>query len=172
MLRNSPRRQIGRKARAFGQFVSALVLFVLPLSTHAQTSRNSLKIGVLTDMSGLYADIGGPGAVDAVRMAVEDFGGSVLGRPIEILAADTQNKPDIASSLAREWYDIEKVDMIIDLPSSPVALAVQNLAKERDRVSIVTGAGSDTLTGKDCSPTGVHSRLSTKQPAMRRRSDG
>ncbi len=122
---------------------------------HAADS-GPLKIGVLTDLSGLYANIGGPGAVDAVRMAVDDFGGSVLGRPIEVIAADTQNKPDVAASIARQWYDVDGVKMIIDLPSSPIALAVQNLSKKKDRVSIVTGAGSDTLTGKDCSPTGVH----------------
>lgn len=122
---------------------------------HAADS-DPLKIGVLTDLSGLYADIGGPGAVDAVRMAVEDFGSSVLGRNIEVVAADTQNKPDIAASIARQWYDVDGVKMIIDLPSSPIALAVQDLSNKKDRISIVTGAGSDTLTGKDCSPTGVH----------------
>jgi len=156
MPRNSLMAYEEKKIYPLSSFLGVLALLVLPLTGNAQVTHDSLKIGVLTDMSGLYADIGGPGSADAVRMAVEDFGGSVLGRPVEVLVADTQNKPDVASSIARHWYDIDKVDMIIDLPSSPVALAVQNLSKERKKISIVTGAGSDTLTGKDCSPTGVH----------------
>lgn len=156
MPRNSLMACKEKKIYPLSPFLGALALLVLPLTGNAQEANDRLKIGVLTDMSGLYADIGGPGSADAVRMAVEDFGGSVLGRPIEVLVADTQNKPDVASSIARHWYDVDKVDMIIDLPSSPVALAVQNLSKEKKKISIVTGAGSDTLTGKDCSPTGAH----------------
>ncbi len=138
-------------------FITACICWILASAPCAYAADSGpVKIGVLTDLSGLYADIGGPGAVDAVRMAVEDFDGSVLGRPIEVIEGDTQNKPDVAAAIARQWYDVGGVKMIIDLPSSPIALAVQKLSKDKDRVSIVTGAGSDTLTGKDCSPTGVH----------------
>ena len=138
-------------------FFTACICWILATApcTYAADS-GPVKIGVLTDLSGLDADIGGPGAVDAVRMAVEDFDGSVLGRPIEVIEGDTQNKPDVAAAIARQWYDVGGVKMIIDLPSSPIALAVQKLSKDKDRISIVTGAGSDTLTGKDCSPTGLH----------------
>ena len=138
-------------------FITACICWILATAPCAYAADSGpVKIGVLTDLSGLYADIGGPGAVDAVRMAVEDFDGSVLGRPIEVIEGDTQNKPDVAAAIARQWYDVGGVKMIIDLPSSPIALAVQKLSKDKDRISIVTGAGSDTLTGKDCSPTGVH----------------
>ncbi len=138
-------------------FITACICWILASAPCAYAADSGpVKIGVLTDLSGLYADIGGPGAVDAVRMAVEDFDGSVLGRPIEVIEGDTQNKPDVAAAIARQWYDVGGVKMIIDLPSSPIALAVQKLSKDKDRISIVTGAGSDTLTGKDCSPTGVH----------------
>jgi len=138
-------------------FITACICWILAIAPCAYAADSGpVKIGVLTDLSGLYADIGGPGAVDAVRMAVEDFDGSVLGRPIEVIEGDTQNKPDVAAAIARQWYDLGGVKMIIDLPSSPIALAVQKLSKDKDRISIVTGAGSDTLTGKDCSPTGVH----------------
>lgn len=136
--------------------LKTLVLAGMLLVGGAQAQTPPLRIGVLADLSGLYADIGGPGAVEAVRMAVEDFGGSVLGRTVEVLSGDTQNKPDVASSIARQWYDRDGVAMIVDLPSSPIALAVQSLAREKNRVSIVTGAGSDTLTGSACSPSGVH----------------
>lgn len=138
-------------------FITACICWILAIAPCAYAADSGpVKIGVLTDLSGLYADIGGPGAVDAVRMAVEDFDGSVLGRPIEVIEGDTQNKPDVAAAIARQWYDVGGVKMIIDLPSSPIALAVQKLSKDKDRISIVTGAGSDTLTGKDCSLTGVH----------------
>ncbi len=138
-------------------FITACICWILASAPCAYAADSGpVKIGVLTDLSGLYADIGGPGAVDAVRMAVEDFDGSVLGRPIEVIEGDTQNKPDVAAAIARQWYDVAGVKMIIDLPSSPIALAVQKLSKDKDRISIVTGAGSDTLTGKDCSSTGVH----------------
>lgn len=135
--------------------ILAAGLLTFCAAAHAQSSQ-PLRVGVLADLSGLYADIGGPGAVEATRMAVEDFGGRVLGRPVEVLSADTQNKPDVASGIARQWYDTESVAMIVDLPSSPIALAVQGLAREKNRVSVVTGAGADTLTGAACSPTGAH----------------
>jgi branched-chain amino acid transport system substrate-binding protein len=122
----------------------------------AQISDNAVKIAVLDDMSGLYADLTGPGGVIAVRMAVEDFGGKVLDKPIEVLSADHQNKADVAASAGRKWYDVDKVDMITGLGNSAVALAIQQLTRENNRINIVSGAASTDLTGKSCSPNGVH----------------
>jgi branched-chain amino acid transport system substrate-binding protein len=115
-----------------------------------------VKIGVLDDMSGLYADIQGPGDTVAVRMAVEDFGGAVLGAPIEVVDADLQNKADVGAAIARRWYDTEKVDAILGLGNSSVALAVHGIAREKKKIDIVTSAASTDLTGKSCSPTGLH----------------
>jgi len=115
-----------------------------------------VKIGVLTDLNGPYRDFAGPGSVLAAQMAVEDFGGTIFGKPIEIIAADHQNKPDIGSAIAREWFSIGQVDMVIDMPNSAVALAVQQLAREAGRISINSGASSTDLTGKACSPTGLN----------------
>ena len=120
-----------------------------------QAQENAVKIGVLTDMSSLYADLSGPGAVAAVKMAVADFGGSVLGKKIEIISADHQNKPDVASAIARQWFD-QGVDMITDLTTSSVALAVQEVAREKHKVILINGAASSDLTGKNCAPTSVH----------------
>ena len=122
----------------------------------AQISDGVVKIGVLDDMSGLYADIQGPGDTVAVRMAVEDFGGTVLGAPIEVVDADLQNKADVGAAIARRWYDTEKVDAILGLGNSSVALAVHGIARERKKIDIVTSAASTDLTGKSCSPTGLH----------------
>jgi branched-chain amino acid transport system substrate-binding protein len=116
---------------------------------------NPVKIGVLADMSGVYADVGGMGSVEAVRMAVADFGGSVLGQPIEIVSADSQNKPDLSASIARQWFD-SGVDMITDLPSSGMALAVMQVGREKHRLVLVTSAGSSDITGKACSPYAAH----------------
>src|SRR5690349_23236697 len=106
-----------------------------------------VKIGVLNDQSGVYADYGGKYSVEAAKMAIEDFGGSVLGQKIELVSADHQNKPDLASSIARRWYDVEGVDMITDLTTSSVALAVQGIAAEKKKIDIVVGAASSDLTG-------------------------
>jgi len=121
----------------------------------AQISDDVIRIGVLNDQSGLYADLGGPGSVIAARMAVEDFGGTVLGKPIEIVFADHQNKADLGASIARQWFDDGKVDMAIDFDNSAVALAVEQLAKERNRIAIATAVGSTDFTGKACSPTAI-----------------
>ncbi|ACA16276.1 Leu/Ile/Val-binding protein family [Methylobacterium sp. 4-46] len=115
-----------------------------------------VKIGILNDQSGVYADFGGRGSVEAARMAVEDFGGSVLGAPVQIVDADHQNKPDIASNVARQWYDTDKVDAIMELTTSSVALAVQGLSREKKRITIVDGAATTDLTGKQCTPYGFH----------------
>jgi branched-chain amino acid transport system substrate-binding protein len=119
-------------------------------------SDNVVKIGVLTDMSGVYSALGGKGTQVAVEMAVKDFGGKVLGKPIQVIGADHQNKADIASAKAREWVDNEKVDMIIGLLNSGCALAVQKLDGEKKKITIVTGAGSTDLTNKACNPYSIH----------------
>src|SRR5580658_4902725 len=120
---------------------------------HAQVSDDPVRIGVLNDQSGLYADLGGPGSVVAARMAVEDFGGSVLGKPVEIVVADHQNKADIGAAIARRWFDAEKVDMAIGFDNSSVALAVERLAAEHNRIAIAGAVGSTAFTGKACTPT-------------------
>ncbi len=121
-----------------------------------EVSGDRVKIGVLNDRSGLYADLSGEGSVIAARMAAEDFGGTVLGAPIEIVSADHQNKPDVGASVAREWFDVAGVDMITDVPTSSVALAVQEVAREKNRVFINSGAGSTALTNESCTPTSFH----------------
>src|SRR5271156_6783853 len=115
-----------------------------------------LKIGVLTDMTGPYGDAAGAGSVAAAKLAVEDFGPTVLGRPIEIVSADHQNRPDIASDIARRWFDRDGVEMVTDLTNSAVAIAVQAIAREKHRVDLVTGTATTALTNKECSPYGVH----------------
>lgn len=121
-------------------------------SLNAQTP--PVRIGVLNDQSGLYSEFGGIGSVTAAKMAVEDFGGKVLGRPIEVLSADNQNKPDVGLSIARKWFDQDGVLAIADLTNSGVAIAVQGLAKELGRVTLASGPGTARLTNEDCSPTG------------------
>jgi branched-chain amino acid transport system substrate-binding protein len=122
----------------------------------AQISDNVIKIGVLSDMSSLYADIGGPGSVIATKMAVEDSGIEKRGIKVEVVSADHLNKPDVGSSIARQWYDTDKVDVIVDVPTSSVALAVNEITKEKRKAFLVSGAASSDLTGKACSPNTVH----------------
>ena len=132
---------------------------------HAQQGKLSddvLKIGVLTDMSGLYADYGGPGAVMAAKMAVEDFGGKMFSKTIEVVSADHQNKPDIAKNVTLQWFDRDKVDMTVENLNSGVALAVTALGKEKNKITIVNGAASARLTNEDCAPgTGIHYLMDT-----------
>jgi branched-chain amino acid transport system substrate-binding protein len=125
-------------------------------AAQAQVSDDVVKLGILNDQSGLYADVSGPGGVTAARMAVEDFGGKVLGKPVEVVYADHQNKPDIGSAIANQWIDTDKVDAIVDVPTSSVALAIQEITKNKNRVHINSGAASSDLTGSKCSPTGIH----------------
>ncbi|MBY5670920.1 ABC transporter substrate-binding protein [Rhizobium leguminosarum] len=137
----------------------ASVAFLLASSTAvlAQSATDGkVKIGILNDQSGVYADFGGKSSVEAAQMAVEDFGGKVLDVPVEIVNADHQNKADIASNIARQWYDTEQVDAIMELTTSSVALAVQAIGKEKKKIDIVTGAATTDLTGKACSPYGFH----------------
>jgi branched-chain amino acid transport system substrate-binding protein len=119
----------------------------------AQISDDVVRIGVLNDQSGLYADLGGPGSVVAARMAVEDFGGTVAGKPVEIVYADHQNKSDVGAAIAREWFEVGKVDMAIGFDHSAVALAVEQLAAEKNRIAIAGAVGSTAFTGKSCTPT-------------------
>ena len=139
-------------AAAFG--IAALCLGAG--AARAQFSHDVIKIGVLADMSGLYADLSGMGSVEAARMAVEDFGGTVHGHKIEVIYADHQNKPDIGTGIAREWIDREGVDAIADVPVSSVALALQEVTRQADRVLLISASGSSDLTGKACSPVSVH----------------
>ena len=126
------------------------------MAQNAKVSDGVVKIGVLTDMASLYADVSGKGAVEAVKMAVEDFGGKVLGMPIEVVSADHQNKADIASSKSREWFDTQKVDMITDNVASSTALAAVKVAGEKKKIAIVNGAASSRISNEDCTPYSVH----------------
>ncbi|MGU3544214.1 ABC transporter substrate-binding protein [Methylobacterium sp. A52T] len=137
-----------------------------PAAAQGSFSDNAIRIGVLNDQSGLYAEYGGQGSVEAARMAVEDMGGKIGSVPIEILTADHQNKPDIASAIARQWYDRDNVDAIMELTTSSVALAVQGLSKEKKKITITTGAATSDLTGKACSPYGYHWAFDTRALAV------
>ena len=129
---------------------------LLPLTAAAQMTGNVIKIGVLNDQSGLYADLGGQGSVVAAKMAAEEFGGKVNGVPIEVIGADHQNKPDIGSGIATKWYDVDGVDVIVDVPNSGVALAVAKVTADKNKVFIDSGAATSDLTGKNCTPNTVH----------------
>jgi branched-chain amino acid transport system substrate-binding protein len=122
----------------------------------AAAGGGKVVIGVLTDLSGLYSDLAGKGSIAAAELAVQDFGGSVAGMPIEIVSADHQNKPDIGSGVAREWYDTGGVDLIVDVPTSSVALAVSDVTRDKNKVFLASGAGSSDLTGTACSPNTIH----------------
>jgi len=126
------------------------------LGQQGAVSDDVVRIGVMTDLSGQFSDESGEGAVTAVRMAVEDFGGKVLGRPIEVVVFDHQNKPDVAVAKATEWFDVGKVDMIANLIVSPIAIAVANVAKAKNRIAIVNGSGSSRITGDQCTPNSIH----------------
>jgi branched-chain amino acid transport system substrate-binding protein len=129
-------------------------------------SAQGVKIGILNDQSGVYADYGGKYSLEAAHMAVEDFGGEVLGKKIEIVTADHQNKPDLATAIARRWYDTEGVDMITELTTSSVALAVQELSKEKKKIDIVVGAASSRITGDACTPYSFHWAYDTRALAV------
>jgi branched-chain amino acid transport system substrate-binding protein len=122
----------------------------------AQVSDDVVKIGVINDQSSIYADLSGLGGVEAAKMAIEDFGGSVLGKPIELVSADHQNKADIATNIVTKWIDEDKVDVISDLPNSSAMLAVQDIARRKHRLVLVSTGGTSEFTGKACSPYGIH----------------
>jgi branched-chain amino acid transport system substrate-binding protein len=156
----------GRSSGPFNKGEETMMKMTLALAAglalagpaYAQTkiSDDVVKIGVLTDMSGQFSHEAGDGAVTAVKMAVEDFGGTVLGKPIEVIVADHQNRNEVAIAKAREWYDVGKVDMIANLINSSIALAVTNVAQEKNKIAIVNGSGSSRLTGDSCTPNSIH----------------
>jgi branched-chain amino acid transport system substrate-binding protein len=135
---------------------AGLALAASGTAAKAQISDDVVKIGVLTDMSSLYADATGKGSLAAVQMAVADYGGKVKGKPVEVISADHQNKPDVGVSIARNWYDNEKVDAIFDVPTSSVALPISALTREKNKIHINSGGGSSDITGIACSPNTVH----------------
>lgn len=136
--------------------VCAVTIAFAAASAQAQPSGRPVRIGVITDMTSLFSDMGGNGSVVAARMAVEDFGGKVLGLPVEILYADHQNKADVAVNKVREWVDTQGVDMVTDLLPSSVALAVSEVVRQKNKVAIVNGGGTSRLTNDACSPNTVH----------------
>ncbi len=127
-----------------------------PAYAQTKISDDVVKIGVMTDMSGQFSHESGDGSVTAVKMAVEDFGGTVLGKPIEVIVADHQNRNEVAIAKAREWYDVGKVDLIANLINSSIALAVTNVAQEKNKIAIVNGSGSSRLTNDSCTPNSIH----------------
>lgn len=143
-------------------FAASLAAAVAWPATAQGVSDDVVKIGILNDMSGVYADTAGQGSVAAAELAIEDFGDTVLDKPIEIISADHQNKADVGSNIAREWYDVQNVDVIMDLTTSSVALAVQGLSREKKKITITTGGGSTEITGGQCSPYGFHWAYNTR----------
>src|ERR1700726_3170344 len=144
-----------------GRFVMRLIATLAlaaaaSLASAAQAEDITVKIGVLNDMSSLYADIGGQGSVIAAKMAVEDFNPSAHGMKVQIVSADHLNKPDVGSNIARQWFDVDHVDAIIDVPTSSVALAINEVIREKNKVFLVSGAATSDLTGAKCSPNTVH----------------
>ncbi|UFX45843.1 ABC transporter substrate-binding protein [Bradyrhizobium sp. 41S5] len=145
-------------------FLAAVAACSLMLA--APSMAQGVKIGILNDQSGVYADYGGKYSVEAAKMAIEDFGGEVLGQKVEMVTADHQNKPDLATSIARRWYDADGVDMITELTTSSVALAVQELSKEKKKIDIVVGAATSAITGAACTPYGFHWAFDTHALAV------
>jgi branched-chain amino acid transport system substrate-binding protein len=141
--------------KSWGMSIGAFGLAAL-FAAPAVAEDEPVKLGVLTDMSSLYADNGGQGSVVAAQMAVDDFGGRVLGRSIQIVAGDHQNKADVGSTIARRWLENENVEVILDVPNSAVALAVQGITRDKKKLFLATGAATSRLTGDECSPTGIH----------------
>jgi branched-chain amino acid transport system substrate-binding protein len=152
--------------KARRHLLEAAAVVASALLAGANATAQGVKIGILNDQSGTYADYGGKGSVEAARMAIEDFGGSVLGEKIELVDADHQNKPDLAGNIARRWYDAEGVDMITDLTTSSVALAVQGIAAEKKKIDIVVGAVTSAITGAACTPYGFHWAMDTHAQAV------
>jgi branched-chain amino acid transport system substrate-binding protein len=136
--------------------LSCAAMGVLPTAAQAQISGDVIRIGIITDMSGLYSDIDGPAGAEAIKMAVAELGGSVNGKKIEVLSADHQNKPDVAAAKAREWFDTQGVDMLIGGTNSGTALAMAKVAAEKKKLFIAIGAGSSALTNEQCNPYTVH----------------
>lgn len=142
--------------RAAAGLAALAAAAVLSFASQVSAEDGPFRIGVIVDMSGVYASNGGPGAVVATKMAVQDFGGKVLGRPIEVLSADYQNKAEVASSIVRKWFDVDNANMVIESTDSSAALAMQRIGQEHKRITISAGSATDTLTNKACSPYGIH----------------
>jgi branched-chain amino acid transport system substrate-binding protein len=136
--------------------LAALAATLMCGTAQAQMTDGVIKIGVMNDMSGTYSDLAGPGSVVAARMAVEDFGAAAKGLKVEIVGADHQNKPDVGSNVVRTWIDVDKVDVIVDVPTSSVALAVHEIVREKNKVFLVSGAAASDLTGAKCTPNTIH----------------
>jgi branched-chain amino acid transport system substrate-binding protein len=142
-----------------GKFALALAVLIGTATAAATVARAddlAVKIGVLTDMSSLYSDIGGPGSVAAAKLAVEDFDPAAHGMKVDVISGDHQNKPDVGANLARQWYDVDHVDVIVDVPASSVALAVNDVTREKNKVFLASGPGTSDLTGPKCSPNTIH----------------
>jgi branched-chain amino acid transport system substrate-binding protein len=152
------------KSRWFAAIALGAMSVAAPAT--AQGVREGVKIGILNDQSGVYADYGGKYSLEAAKMAIEDFGGEVLGHKIELITADHQNKPDLATAIARRWYDTEGVDMITELTTSSVALAVQELSNDKKKIDIVVGAATSRITGDACTPYGFHWAFDTHALAV------
>ena len=142
--------------KMLARFGAAAAIVLAPLASQAQVSDDVVKIGVLTDMSGTQSDSTGPGSFLAASMASEDFGGTVLGKRIDVISGDHQNKPDIGSNLVRQWLETQQVDVVSDVPTSSVAFAVQTLTRDRNKLFLGSSAGSSDLTGPACSPNAIH----------------
>jgi len=140
----------------FAKAALAAAIALGSATASAQYSDGVIKLGVINDMSGLYADIAGPGSLWAARKAVEDFGAAAKGMKVEVIGADHQNKPDVGSNIVRQWFDVEKVDAVVDVPTSSVALAVNQIVREKNKVMLNSGAATSDLTNKVCSPNTVH----------------
>lgn len=138
------------------KYVAVALASAMAGPTFAQISDDAVKIGVIVDMSGLYSALGGMGAVRAVEMAVKDFGGKVRGKPIQVLSADYQNKVDVASSKARQWFDVDKVDLIIESTDSAASISMQKVALDKKKPIMFVGSATTALTNKECSPYGIH----------------
>ena len=145
-----------RRSVALATVTLLLLGFAFAAQAQEKVSDGVVKIGMLEDMSSIYADITGLGAVTAARMAVEDFGGKVLGKPIEIISADHQNKPDIASATVRQWFEVEHVDALMDVAASATALAAIEVAKTKNKVVVLNGPGATRITNEACTPVSVH----------------
>lgn len=136
--------------------LACALLIAITGQAAAQVSNNVVKIGVITDLSGLYSDLSGQGSIVAAKMAIEDFGKTVLGKPVELLTTDSQNKADVSSTKAREWIDEQKVDVLMDLVPTNVALAVMQVAQQKNKLAIVVGSASSTITNEKCTSTSAH----------------
>src|SRR5687767_10161319 len=136
--------------------LTALLLLIASSPAQAQDTDGTIKIGVMNDMSGTYSDLSGQGSVIAARMAVEDFGAAKKGMKVEIVGADHQNKPDVGSNVVRTWLDVDRVDVVVDVPTSSVALAVNQIVRDKNKVFLVSGAAASDLTGPACTPNTIH----------------